>query len=85
MRHVACFLWGRNLVFKYYLHEFKKNSNVDNGLNTADSDWQVRSNFSSERAPHRDNTATFRQEVISDHKFQSGLDTEIYWLTDCHS
>jgi hypothetical protein len=33
-----------------------------------------RPDLSSERAPHRDNTATFRQQVISGHKFQSGLD-----------
>jgi hypothetical protein len=36
--------------------------------------------LSSERAPYRDNTATFRQK-ISVHKFQSELDTK----TDCQS
>jgi hypothetical protein len=30
-------------------------------------------------------TATFRQEVISCRKYQSGLDTKIYWLTDRQS
>jgi hypothetical protein len=37
-----------------------------------------RPDLSSERAPHRDNTATFRQKVISVHKFQSGLEAKIY-------
>jgi hypothetical protein len=37
--------------------------------------------LSSERAPHRDNTATFRQNIKSGHGFQSGLDTKTYWLT----
>jgi hypothetical protein len=37
-----------------------------------------RTDLSSERAPRRDRTAAFRLEVISDHKFQSGLDTKIY-------
>jgi hypothetical protein len=32
--------------------------------------------LSSERGPHRDNTATFSQKVISGHKFQSGLNTK---------
>jgi hypothetical protein len=32
--------------------------------------------LSSEKAPHRDKTATFRQEVLSGHKSMSGLDTE---------
>jgi hypothetical protein len=36
------------------------------------------SDFSSERAPHRDNTATFRQNITSGHKFQSELDTTTY-------
>jgi hypothetical protein len=27
-------------------------------------------------------TETFREEVISGHKSQSGLDTKTYWLTD---
>jgi hypothetical protein len=40
-----------------------------------------RPDLSSERAPHRDKTATFRQKVISGHKSQSGLDTLPYWLT----
>jgi hypothetical protein len=31
--------------------------------------------LSSETAPHRNNTANFRQEVTSGHKSQSGLDT----------
>jgi hypothetical protein len=31
-----------------------------------------------ERVPHRDNTATFRQKIISGHKFQSELDTKTY-------
>jgi hypothetical protein len=35
-----------------------------------------RPDLSSERATHRDNTATFRQKIIFDHKFQSGLDTK---------
>jgi hypothetical protein len=34
-----------------------------------------------ERASHCDNTATFRQKIISGHKFQSELDTKMYWLT----
>jgi hypothetical protein len=34
--------------------------------------------LSSERAPHRDKAATFRQEVISGHKSQGGLDTKTY-------
>jgi hypothetical protein len=34
--------------------------------------------LSSEREPHRDNTATFRQKVISGHRFQSELDTTTY-------
>jgi hypothetical protein len=37
-----------------------------------------RPNLSSERAPHRDSTETFRQKVISGHKFQSGLDAKTY-------
>jgi hypothetical protein len=32
----------------------------------------------SERAPQRDKTATFRQEAISGHKSQSGLETMAY-------
>jgi hypothetical protein len=32
----------------------------------------------SERAPHRDKTATFGQKVISGHKSQNGLDTLTY-------
>jgi hypothetical protein len=32
----------------------------------------------SERAPHRDKTATLGEEVISGHKSQSGLDTLTY-------
>jgi hypothetical protein len=35
-----------------------------------------RPDLSSERAHHRDNTATFRQRIISGHKFQSELDTK---------
>jgi hypothetical protein len=35
-----------------------------------------RSDLSSERASHRDNTATFRQNIISGHRFQSKLDTK---------
>jgi hypothetical protein len=31
--------------------------------------------LSSERAHHRDKIATFRQEIISGHKSQSGLET----------
>jgi hypothetical protein len=38
----------------------------------------TRPDFSSERAPHRDNTATFRQNVTSGHGFQSELDTTTY-------
>jgi hypothetical protein len=34
--------------------------------------------LSSEREPHKDKTATFRQKIIFGHKFQSGLDTETY-------
>jgi hypothetical protein len=34
--------------------------------------------LSSERALHRDNTATFRRKIISGHKFQSELDTKTY-------
>jgi hypothetical protein len=34
--------------------------------------------LSSERAPHRNKTASFGQEVISGHKSQSGLDTKTY-------
>jgi hypothetical protein len=41
-----------------------------------------RSVLSSDMAPHTDKTATFRQEVIPGHKFQFGLDTKTYWLTD---
>jgi hypothetical protein len=41
-----------------------------------------RPDLSSERAPHKDNTATFRQNIISGHGFQSELDTTTYWLTD---
>jgi hypothetical protein len=37
--------------------------------------------LSSKRAPHRDNTATFRQKIITGHMFQSELDTKTYWLT----
>jgi hypothetical protein len=44
-----------------------------------------RPDLSSERVPHRDNTATFRQKIISGHKFQSGLDMKTYWLTDRQS
>jgi hypothetical protein len=40
-----------------------------------------RPDLSSERASHRDNTATFRQKTISRHKFQSEVDTKTYWLT----
>jgi hypothetical protein len=32
----------------------------------------------SSEAPHRDNTATFTQKIISGHKFQSELDTMTY-------
>jgi hypothetical protein len=41
-----------------------------------------RRDLSSERAPHRDNTATFRQNITSGHGLQSELDTTTYWLTD---
>jgi hypothetical protein len=37
-----------------------------------------RPDLSSERAPHRDNTANFRQKIISDHKSQNKLDTKTY-------
>jgi hypothetical protein len=37
-----------------------------------------RSDLSSERAPHRDNTATFRQNITYGHGFQSELDTTTY-------
>jgi hypothetical protein len=37
-----------------------------------------RLDLSSERAPHRDNTATFRQKIIFDHKIQNELDTKTY-------
>jgi hypothetical protein len=37
-----------------------------------------RHDLSSERALHRDKTATFRQEAISGHKSQSGLETTIH-------
>jgi hypothetical protein len=38
--------------------------------------------LSLERAPHIDNTATFRQKIIFGYKFKSELDTKTYWLTD---
>jgi hypothetical protein len=41
-----------------------------------------RPDLSSERAPHRDNTATFRQNITSGHGLQIELDTTTYWLTD---
>jgi hypothetical protein len=34
--------------------------------------------LSSERVPRRDKIATFRKELISGHKSQSGLDTKTY-------
>jgi hypothetical protein len=37
-----------------------------------------RPDLSSERAPHRDKTATFGQELISGHKSHSGLYTSTY-------
>jgi hypothetical protein len=37
-----------------------------------------RPDLSSERAPHRDNTALFRQNIISGHGFLSELDTMTY-------
>jgi hypothetical protein len=37
-----------------------------------------RPDLSSERVPHRDNTATFRRNITSGHKFQNGLDTKTY-------
>jgi hypothetical protein len=37
-----------------------------------------RPSLSSERAPQTDKTATFRQQVISGRKSQSGLDTKTY-------
>jgi hypothetical protein len=37
-----------------------------------------RHDLSSERVPHRDNTATFRQNIISGHGFHSKLDTKTY-------
>jgi hypothetical protein len=45
---------------------------------SSDYNANYRPILSSERVPHRDKTATFTQEVISGHKSQSGLDTEIY-------
>jgi hypothetical protein len=33
--------------------------------------------LSSERAPHVDRTVTFKEEEISDHEPQTGLNTEI--------
>jgi hypothetical protein len=41
-----------------------------------------RPDLSSKWAPHRDNTVTFRQNIISGHGFQSELDTTTYWLTE---
>jgi hypothetical protein len=38
--------------------------------------------LSPERAPQRNKTVTFRQNVISGHKSQSRLDTKTYLLTD---
>jgi hypothetical protein len=50
-------------------------------------DWERRTRpLVREGVPQRQDsnfqTTTFGQEVISGHKFQSGLDTLTYWLTD---
>jgi hypothetical protein len=39
---------------------------------------RYRPDLSSENSARRDNTATFRQKIISSHKFQSELDTTTY-------
>jgi hypothetical protein len=46
---------------------------------------KLTSTSTSERATHRENTATFRHKVISGHKFQSELDIKTYRLTDRQS
>jgi hypothetical protein len=49
-----------------------------------------RPDLSSESSPNKiqDNNVqihTFQRKTASGHKFQSGLDTMTYWLTDCQS
>jgi hypothetical protein len=44
-----------------------------------------RPDLSSKRAPHMDRTETFKQEEISGHEPQTGLDTKIDRLTDRQS
>jgi hypothetical protein len=39
--------------------------------------------LSDERMPHMDRTVTYKQEEISGHEPQMGLDTKIDRLTDC--
>jgi hypothetical protein len=38
-----------------------------------------------QKQDHNFQTAMFRQEVLSGHKFQSGLGTKACWLTDSQS